>query len=404
MAKSIEFGACFFDDKETPQSGWVSINGSEVARISKISELRSDVVWVTNIPFKTYRDMNLDSIGNIFDEQFFRTSITQLLKELSLENSIKQACVELSKIFTRVATFGSDKFNLSTEELSYRYFTTVNTALLPSVSRSAPNHSCSIEIMDAIKQSTQPLQVMTAKAPKGSVAVNFLFPRSAYYKFIFSLDYPLSSEWAVIPKLNNTATFGYESGAVIKGTKAIIAKYIKLSETHAAFFRVTVISQDGTYSDYQMFGASGAFNKKRASVRLWATLPEIVHLSTYSKVKVEGGFCTPHSKLSLADKLNFPDREFSYSRGLFAENLFAGLSTPLYGNELKASALGAYLRCYDRLACAKAAEGFNKAGFVVGSFGLGRVTVFVSQSEREQVTAVSLKLGLVPPSFEVSNE
>ena len=70
-------------------------------------------------------------------------------------------------------------------------------------------------------------------------------------------------------------------------------------------------------------------------------------------------------------------------------------SSPI--NNKHFTSVGAYMRAYDRIACQRASEAFQNYNFVIGSYGTGRLVVFLKPSSAELATAIALSEGLIPP-------
>ena len=83
----IKIGVVWFDDIEMATEGWASQNGEDSYRIDGVGQLSSNTFWITNLSFKNFRRLNLNQFKNIFDEQYFRTSLRQLAAELGLSNA-----------------------------------------------------------------------------------------------------------------------------------------------------------------------------------------------------------------------------------------------------------------------------------------------------------------------------
>ena len=387
-------GVVCFDDEATATDAWCSIAGKDPFRIESLSELRSDIIWVSNLSYYDYRKLNLTLLPNVFDHQFFRLSLKQLAIENNLANNNFELTRFASLIFTRVALLGEENFKIKSFDVDYRYYTTLASAVIPFYARKKPTENFSFELMEAFKQATQENQAMTGlQAPKGSKAYPFYFPRTSYAQWLLSLDYPIGESWQELKESDYTGILGTENGIFIKGTVSKLKKLNTLNEKYAGFFRVTVINTEPEYREFGTFSAGSNHPRK------WASIPEIIHLASIGKIKIEGGYITQKGKLSILKKLNFSDIEkeldYSYSLGLFLENLWIALSSPT--NKKYYTALGAYIRSYDRIACFSMAEKFNQINFVTGSFGTGKVIVYAKKHEIPLLKDFSIEQNLLPP-------
>ena len=387
----MKVGVCLFDEPKIAKSAWISIAGSKAARINGISELRSDVFWVTNLRFFEHRSLNLNHAPNIADEQFFRTKISSLIKEVSATEDPEVQCAILSKILNRTSELGSYFLNADIDGSSYRYSGILqNHALTPSM-RKQPEGGNELEIKEAILQSTQENQAMSSKQfAKGSKIEPFVFPRASYAKWLLSQDYPVGNEWTKIT-IREKSIYGYEDGSSIRNTSHFINRLEEIDKDYAAFFRISVLSTKPNYATFAKFGSGCDI------MRRWATLPELVDILRYSKVEILSGFRIKKQKIEIDERIFEDDYEYSISKGLFLENLWCSIASPVYSriNE-NVSAIGAYMRAYDRIACGRAAASFSNHGFTVGSYGMGRVQVSLRNGEINAAKEVAIANSLMP--------
>lgn len=396
----IKIGVCCFEDVSDASSGWASINGSDCFRISGHSELQSDILWVTNLPYQHYKNLNLITAPHIYDTQFFRTSMEQIAKENGLDGDDQVLAEFCSSLFTKVANHGKDFFDFDLSTPGYRYHKLLSYKLIPDFSRKRPEGRFSGDIFEAVQNSTQANQAMSGvKKPQGSTAVNFVFPRGPYARWLLSQKYPAGTKWTEIKQKNDSATFGFEDGKVIRSTASVVDRLSDLGQDNALFMRLNVQSMDPFYQRFASFGASGSFGPSaRQKHRRWATLPEVLELSKYAKVQIMGGYMTPFTEKQIIEPSVLQGTGMSYAHGLFLENTWAALCSPISTQSGSTeTTLGAYMRSYDRIACGRAASRFAKAGFVVGSYSMGRLIVFVRPGEEVQAAREAFASGLLPP-------
>lgn len=383
-------GTCHFDDSESATGGWASINGEKAFRINGYNELQTDVLWITNLPYRAYQNLRLYSVPHIYDRQYFRTTYDSILFENGIKDPVK-GVVFASKVYTRIANFAISKLGINLSPAGYRFTALLGDVLMPSFMTLKIPGVDGLEISEGIRQSTQELQKMTSRTPKDSTSYNFVFPRGAYSSWLLSQPYPGPGLWDKINDKDVKAKLGHENRVKIKGTDGILEKYIELGENHAVFLKVKVLSQEADFAGFQTFGAGSNY------IRNWATLPEIIYLSKFSKIQVLGGYKIPLKQLSLIKNLNLDKREFSYSKGILLENIYMSLAQNLHGDKTKKTAVGAYIRSYDRIACGRMAEIFTDSGLTVGSFGAGKVTLFLRPTQLKKAAKLALANGMLPP-------
>jgi hypothetical protein len=398
----IKIGVVWFDDPTVAMNGWYSVDGSEPTRINSYGELKTDVIWITNINYRQYRKLNLTSSPHIFDEQYFRTSLRQISTEVGLQENPKELVIFASKVFTRVVALGKKHFDVDLSNPGYRYYSLVADRIMPSFMRKRPIESFGLDLIDGFKQSTQANQAITGlKAPQGSNIQSFVIPRASHAKWLLSQKYPGPGVWKELKKKDYSGVFGTEDGQEVKGTKAKVNQLIELGTSMAAIFRVKALSIDSFHRPFSTFAAGSNHTRK------WATIPEILHMSRYSKVEIEGGYATEAVELDILSDLNLTDfdnqLDYSYSLGLFLENVWVALTNPLYGNG-QFTSVGAYMRSYDRVICSKYAEMFSEYNYVIGSYGTGRVLVYVRPNENHVIGELALEKNLLPPMHMVNKK
>lgn len=386
---SAQLGVAWFDDPHVADAGWASVGGEPAQRINGINGLRSDVTWVTNIPYKDFRNLNLGATPHVRDSQYLRSGVDLIGKELGLLDDASALAEALSSIGAHATAEGERRFGVKPGDSGYRYNVALSPRVIPSFVRERPRGAMSADIEEACRQATQANQAMTGKRrPPGSTAHSFVFPRTAYARYLLTRPMPVGSEWSQLRFSSGEVVFGSVEGVAVKGTKSVLGRLEELSRDKAVLLRVNVLATDRFFRPFATFGA-GAMGP-----RAWATLPEVVEMSRYAKLALLGGHLAPLGQLPEA---LIPDveQEYSYSRGLFFENLWVALASPIDGST--PTALGAYLRAHDRVLCGRAAEAFARQSFTVGSFGTGRVTVYLRRGEEGEATRLALSLGLLPP-------
>ena len=385
----MKIGAVWFDDTQVAKEGWAS-DGGPAERINGHGALSSDIAWINNLPYPIWKKLNFNNTANILDANYMRTSLDHVAKEIGSIDDPQKTVTNAAIIFNRISKEANKVFGVELSKPGYRYSSLIQDRVTPTFMRAVPEAKIRQSIIDACKQATQENQAMSNRnVPTGSSIHSFIFPRGSYGKWLLSQPVPINNRWTEIKKRDNTTIIGHKEGEVIKGTKAVLKKLIELGEKKAILMRVVVKYMDKMYRPFANF-SSGSNH-----LRGWATLPEILMLSRYSVIELHGGFMTELGHLKVSDKFCVTEEEFSYSHGLFLENLWVSFAT----NRFRAphTAVAAYLRSYDRLMCFKAAEKLSlEGGFVVGSYGTGRVQVYLRENEIEAACSLAKQTGLIP--------
>lgn len=391
-------GVCYFDNPLTLGSGWASHDGCPAYRVDGVSRLSTEYVWVLNLTFFQFRHHNLYNVQHLRDMQYFRCKLSVLQQELGISGP-QRAVEMLSKCFTRVVALGSSILGIDNSVMGYRYLSLIQSVLLPPSARKRPEGVRRQEIELAIQQSYQANQSMVGKKPVNATAHCFSFPRHAFNLWLLGREYPASNEWSEIAFSREVTYIGCEDGDVIPGSRDIKARLLDWSASKeiAAIFQIGVESQDKFYTRFAMFGA-GHNGKSSAPMRAWVTLPELLDIARYSKIRILRGMKTQLGKLPLSEEimgqLSSPSDRLSFSKGLLLENIAGALGTPF--NEMTSS-LSAYVRAYDRIACGRVAETFAKNSYVVGSYSSGKIFLMLKPVDFESASSLASSLGLLPP-------
>jgi hypothetical protein len=384
-------GICLFDDPTLGTGGWSSVSGMPAIRISDYGSLSTDVLWVTNLRFNAYKKLGLIKSHHIYDDQFFRTSLKLLMAELGLSNKPNEACSVISEVLQRVSALCENKLNFNMDACSYRLAPSIAASIVKPAWRTRPSGKHAAELAEAFKQATQQNQnAFAIVPPSGSQAMPFVASRAPYYKWLLEQKVPIGSTWRPIKQSTEEKVLGVEDGVEIKGTKSLIARLKEWSNDECYFFRIRVSSIEPFYRPFATFG-HGSWEQRH-----WATLPEIIEMARYSKIVLSAGFKCDAGKLDLPEGIIDDTKSYSYSYGIFLENVWNAIASPLYGSKYH-TPIAAYMRAYDRTMCVRMAEGFANFNCTVGSAGAGRVMVYVRPSEQKEILEFASENLLCPP-------
>lgn len=385
----MDVGVILFDDPEYAEEGWASIAGGEATRINGSGELDSKVLWVSNLTFPNWRRLNFSNSANVTHAQFFKTAPAQIKKELGIESDDRLAELS-SEIYTRCHELGAHHGIVLTPG-GYRYQQAVADKLMPSKLKALPDAKFRSELKYAFQASTQENQAMSSRSiPKGSTVASFYFPRVSYARWLLSQPLPENTHFTKIRAQKTPTVIGQREGDVHKGSRAAINRLVELSEEKAIFLKVNVTYVNKNMREYAQFG-QGANH-----FRDWVTLPELLSLSTYCTIELHGGYMTDLGSELFKPSVLSTAHSASYSDGLFLENFWLAMASPRNQGDFKAA--GAYLRALDRSACFAAAKFMHEqGGFVIGSFGAGRVQVFLRENEHASAINIANDCGLIPP-------
>lgn len=383
-------GVCIFDDPKSARDGWASVAGAEAWRVTGYHELSSDKLWVTNLDFPDFKALNLLRLKHLAQSQYFRTSIKMLQSEYGILES-KPLAAFLSRLFNRVARLGDLHLGVEPQKFNYRYTQAISARMdVPSLRIPCQGLNPN-EVQLIIDHATQENQAMTGvKKPERAQAVAFSYPRFAYSKWLLGQQYPLESVWKK-DKIGKEWRIGIREGKALAKANHDFVRMMdnySINFHRSVFLRIAILSQEPSHRSFATFAAGSR------GPRVWATYPEVLELMRYSEIAVYDSASVGSGKLKDIPLIDNPQYSCSISAGLFLENLYCSLMAPV---DKVNSALGAYMRSMDRMACGRAAEQFHNAGFVVGSYSSGRIIVLVREGERDRAAQLALKIGMIPP-------
>ncbi len=382
------FGLALFVDQKSPKDGFFC-GGDEVTPCSGVHELPTDKVWATNIRPYDFINGGFGQLRHLRSSNFFRTDIDFLIKEFGLEGDLAHACEYLYLIFRRAAAVVSDRHGISVEDAGIGLRQEV-TAEFVSASLSAPLLN-DFAMQECVTQSIQYNQGRTQSAdrPRGSKIHSFVMPRSALAGYLCSLPLPSSTDWRPVNFSRGVIRVGSANGRSADDDegKASFDRLMATIGERQYMLDIDIREMDKRYSAYKSFSVGD-----RTS-RHWACVEEVAEISSYAIVDIRGGFaCARNKEPQLS-----PDMppEFSVSRSLANEIYSLGIASNR-GKD-SPSPWAAYIRCVERIVLGRAADVFAKAGFCVGSYGAGRVNLFLRSNEHKVACERALSVGLLPP-------
>lgn len=392
VMKNIKIGVCIFDDPKAPRAGYSSIDGSEPTHVSGYHELTTDVLWVTNLEFPVFKELNLLRLRHLAQAQYFRTSIRMLQIEYGISDH-KHLARFMSKIFSRTANIGFQHFGADVANFNYRFHQAISSRIhIPGMSEPVQGLDLNA-IQQVIDHSTQENQAMTGvKRPDRSSPISFSFPREAYGQWLMDRVYPVSNVWKS-DNLKREFTIGTRDGKKLSLTDSFVktcGDYFR-NHSRATFFRISVQSHEPSHRAFASFGAGAR------DPRVWVAWPELLELLEYSVVTVYESVSTAAGTIKEFLPEYLFATGFGISESLLFENVYVALASPV---NRKNTALGAYIRAYDRAACGRAAAYFHNAGLCVGSYSSGRVVLLLTDGQKDRASKLALEYGLIPPIME----
>jgi len=389
------FGCVRFDSDDPNLGGWAAVDGQAAYRISSVGNLDNDTLWWTNLSFKAVHGANLNKTPYIKRTTYLNSWLQDgqvevcngwgLLRRSHTEKAITES---LSGIFTRVMSFAGGTYGID-------------------FSRSVPTHD---NLADELR-----CKILPDKDPHiGPEVDSALWAAHQYYTYCLT-PYANRDETAVVRFAVPAVAYATEMlNAIVPTDQVEFVPAEKLppaeqrldwviNHPRPALVRVTVSNISPDYVNVIAF-ANGA---KAGSNRAWISQPELLLLSRYAKVEINGLFLfggyeslPPASRLPsfTAMQAMTPSAEVIASNhwiGLARENCFR---LEPKSTEYRAIApRAAWMTAIDRFVMFTYALQLHRAGIAIRRYGAGAVTVIVPKHNYRDAYEIATSIGLIAP-------
>lgn len=383
-----KIGIALFADPKRPSDGYACEDG-ESTEIGGTHELSTDVLWVTNIRPYDFIQGGYGQLRHLRSSNFFRIDLGYLIREWGLEGDLSEAAEYLFVVLNRALFVIQDRNPVEPRDARIGIRNALSEIIVPdSITEPLMGN---LEINTAVAQSIQYNQgrASASRIPAGSKIHSFVVPRSALASFLMSRRLPSSKGWQPITIKAGVLRIGSANGrsANDPSSEESFNKMLELADKKSFFLDIDVREIDRRFANHKSFGVGD-----RTS-RHFACIEEVAEMSSYSIVDVRGGWiCDKYE-----EPLPYPDMPDEFSAGRSVANEIYSLAIASNKDANKPSPWTAYLRCAERIVLGRAADQFARHGFIVGSYGTGRVNVFLRSAEHAKASELALSLGLLPP-------
>lgn len=390
------FGIALFDG-EDPQSGGVHYacqSGGAPFSFSSISELSSQMLWVTNARLDTLVDYGLNRNPKIANEGYFRTRISQLIQELNLSH------LEPPRLASFLANLLGNAAVMLQRQLGMVQFPVGSVTQGVGQLFGTPEAHESTDLYRVAERAAQRFTTAErSRRMQGAEVFSFWAPRYDYAQMMLMTDLPKESV-RVVPghAIPGGAADAQEVVAWAEATKLPIFAQIRIHSLDETVGRLLNYGAGAAEIEGARTAASGGAYTA-ANMREWCALPELSVLALSGEVEVlrvvtSDGWIN-HGLRTLA----IPSAQISYSYGLVAENLWCGLMRQPSGyGRISKTLATAWLQAADRMRMLQTAEKLTHLGFEVLNYGNGRVTVACPASLRHLIPRVAMENGLLYPA------
>lgn len=390
----MRYGVVLFDDevrglssqkkKRSASGAFVSIDGGPARRIASVTELESNVKWLTNFGFADFNENGLGRNPNFYFSGFLRTELKAIAEEIGAgaeQMSTDKSAELLSALFGRVMHVATRtlRVELRTNSISTKGLAdliaakTTNKNVIPD------------DINTALGHAYQTYTTVLKKFPRDLKKVVLRKPRYTHALEILTTPVPSEFQWV------------YVHGAKLPDSNSARIEWCLGSEL-PVLANVIVKPRRGEV------GALLSYNSGTSMERSWVCQPELLMLSQFSDVEVIGAFVCEAGFEHQKELDEFPDYgDFSlssYSLGLVAENFWVAMASPRTSatNKKFFPPRAVWYRAMDRLAMFVEAVTLQRLGFDVFSYGFGCVTAYYPPGATQSMVECANERGLDVPA------
>ena len=378
------------------REGWASIAGTTAFRIDRISELPSDVIWITNLDFTSYLKNNLGGSPNFVPYYYLKTDIAQIAAEIGAhpEHERVNVIVEcLAEVFARTMRLAEQEFSVKGIGVGPKK-KKLEHAIAGAIGRQS-------QVMDASLN-----KVMEQAFQRRNQVIGQTIPYEWWQCTLRRNRYEHAHDTLSV-RVPSTGNWEYLDASRLPSGKQRVDWAI--NNDLPIVVHVRVADGKGLGAVLTSFG-----NKGRTTIaREWVSAPELCWLARYySSIDIDAAFVCNDGYLPQREIERFPAaNEFclaSVSMGLLAENFLAVLMEPsenplstaiYYPSCVWYSAVDRFIMFSLAYRIAKA-SGFGdpSAGFKIHSYGFGNIQIATPHEKIDELTDLAAGLGLEVPS------
>lgn len=380
------------------REGWAAIDGREAFRITKIADLPSDTVWMSNLEADAYRSNGLSKSPNHVPNYYLKTDVRQIAAEIGADTEHERVSVivqALSEVFSRTMRlvekyYGTAELGLENNRKKLEFL------LAQSVGRKT--HAVDAGLNQAMEQAWQKrVYAMGQPIPRNWWQCTLRRNRYVHAYEVLDTPVPSSHNWEFV-----------DVGKMPEGNKARLDWLCTNDKPVLA--RIRVADGRGLEAQITSFGS-----KANASLaREWVCGPELYWLSKYySTIEVQGAYICNDGYVPPPELRKFPPpNDFclsSISMGLLTENFLAFMYEPTLapmGQTAYYYPHAVWYTTMDRFFCfAQTTKlirlstlGGGYGGFRFSSYGNGNLQIAVPAEMIDEMTDMAAQCGWEVPS------
>lgn len=375
------YGAVIFDDDARPSAGWASVRGETAFRIRGMGDLASDVYWWTNMPSGTFIRYGGFRQTRLRKDDYLRPNMRQLHTEMGLLPVRMPAAriVEITaEVFDRVMRLAEIHHGLPRP-----HEPRLQDDLYPLVVKA--DESLGSLVDSALDQAHQPWVACTTAPPAKAGMISFRRPRINHVLDVLSTPVP-ADQWEYVED-RKMPPEGKRIDWLVSQSRPVLAKAV-------------VKRVDHEVSQVICFGAGSM--KQRS----WMSHPELLMLSKFAQIRIEGAFLGSEYEEQHVYRPVFtggPFGSLSVSAGILAENYLMALSEARVIKKMGQdrtkvfSPRAVWYTASASLYSLMPALMLHGSGFCVMGYGRGVVTLAIPKGALDDARQCAAAAGLQAP-------
>ncbi len=399
----MRFGFAFFKTPLAPEEGIYSIAGAEVVFFSSVSELPSDVLWWTNVQYRTLNQASLSAISTLRMDKYLPISPDDCLMEwgfIPAETSNASATRFLSQCFFRIMSIAEKLISeIAPRKPKHLFFTSADLRLdlatvMPKQAYVYPKGDAA-SILKA-GYSFVEYSGVSRSGLRGVPRIVMRRPRLAHAIDMFFSPIPDGG----LEFMEN----GISLTEALNSEKPILAE-------------VVVERADRTVAPVFAYGHS--INTSQRVVRAWVPHPELIALSAFAEITVKNAWIgrgyTRLIDIASPAVIRFLQSDYttlSWSAGIIADLLWRcqsirdQSSSPIPKSaRADASWIGAWLKSSDKTLSFMASLDLEAAsGIPVSSYGQGTAQFQCPTTATEELIRIGAEMGMIPRTDCIPND
>lgn len=390
MGSAALCGVVLFDDvirkkardrKRTPSEGWASVDGAPARRINSITELESNVKWLTNLEFVDFYANQLGKNPNFFYSAFLRTELKSIADDIGAgveQLSADKAVQVLSTVFSNVMNLAVGRLQINLEAPNAKTLQEFISA------RTINKNKIPDEVNAVLKHAYQCWTQCITRYNREWKSATLRKPRYQHAIDVLSTPVPSENRWVYINNDRMPAAGPHRIDWCVAHEQPVLAN--------------VVVSPRRT----DLAGVI-SYNSGAAVERAWLSQPELLWVSLFCDVEVIGAFLCEAGFEHQKEIDSFPAlgdfSHASFSLGLLAENLWVALASPrtTLTNQKYFTPRAVWYRSIDRIEMFKSAAAMHRAGFQVIGYGVGSVLVNYPVGAAKDLIDTATGIGLDIP-------